>query len=75
MERYAVFYTAEKDDDEDYCVETVKFDSFEDAVHEYIENCYWSVNVILADLQENKIIKQFARHCAEYDGEDTIFIS
>ena len=77
MERYAVFYTKEKeDDDKDYCVVTVKYNSFEDAVHEYIESCYWSENVILADLQENKIIKQFAREYGEYSGEqNTIFIS
>ena len=76
MARYAVFYTeTNKDNDEDYCVKTVKFNSFEEAVQEYIENCYWSENVILADLQENKIIKQFARHRAMYDGEETIFIS
>lgn len=59
MKRYAVFYR-ETDDNGKWHIEELKFDSFEDAVEEYIADCFWCRNVILADLHENKIIKQFS---------------
>lgn len=66
--KYLLCYTERYDDGKNVRAESETFDDFAEAVMRYTLMCAGRDNVVLADADECKIIRQFAREKCDEDS-------